>query len=108
VSYKAGDKVRVNGQPMEIRSWPIDDQGPYTTIHYIPDNRGGFSEVQGTYWVGGSSIELDEQLPTPELELVAEGDGVVESTAGELPDEAGEHEASEDDDEPELVTVPAE
>ena len=75
--FKPGDKVRVNGQQMTIRSWPADNVGPFLATHLNP--QGG--EVQVTLWAGQVDLDGEPIHTSANVELVESGEP-VQSTAG--------------------------
>lgn len=99
--YKAGDKVMVNNQLMEIRSWPEDDQGYFFAV--AKTDKG--TEIQGTYWTGDlkdsmqpdpafAGVVDDTVIHTADTALVESGEP-LESTAGDISSVAAEVEAEE-------------
>lgn len=94
--FKPGDIVLVNGRKQEIRSWPHDDQGPFTSVYKNKD--GG--EVWNTQWIGAVEIDGDPVYEAVSPELVEEGtapestlslEGIVETDSeADATDEAAE------------------
>lgn len=73
--YGAGDIVLINGVKQTITSWPVDDEGFFTSSYKLHD--------------GGDVQDMkNAKDPNVTIELLEKGPVEVESTAGPVPDVA--------------------